>query len=68
MPEPVVVTLEEPSSARASDVEVKALVRIEELRLQRTHVRTRTTVIVTGIISGVVILHTTCQAACGPLW
>lgn len=51
----------EPPRPSASDVEVRALVRVEEIRLERTKFRTIGMMVVAGIAGFV----GTCHAICG---
>ena len=63
MSKPLEVEIIEPGSypARVSEIEVKGLVRVEEIRLERTKIRSIAAIVIASIFG----LVGTCHAICG---
>ena len=63
MTQPIVVEIEpEPRRPSPTDIEIKALVRVEEIRLERTKFRWISAIVIAGIFGFV----GTCHVICGP--
>lgn len=62
MTDPIIVEVDHEPRHSASDIEVRGLVRVEEIRLERTKFRSVCAVIIAAIFGFV----GTCHAICGP--